>query len=110
VAIDDFGIGSSTLTRLLRLPVDILKVDGELTRHLGSATSEAILDLVIAMGHRLGITVIAEAVEDATMLRELHVVGCRLGQGYHLGEPVDPADLALEIGRGEPELPRRREV
>ncbi len=110
VAIDDFGIGSSTLTRLLRLPVDILKVDGELTRHLGSATSDAILDLVIAMGHRLGIAVIAEAVEDPTMLHELHVVGCRLGQGYHLGEPAEPHDLTLDGGRGEPALPRRRGV
>ena len=85
-------------------------MDGELTRHLGSATSDAILDLVIAMGHRLGIAVIAEAVEDATMLHELHVLGCRLGQGYHLGEPAEPHDLTLDGGRGEPALPRRRGI
>jgi diguanylate cyclase (GGDEF)-like protein/PAS domain S-box-containing protein len=91
VAIDDFGVGHSSLSYLKRLPADMLKIDKFFIKELEQDT--AIVRTVVELAHILGMRVVAEGVENerqATLLREM---GCDLGQGYHFAEPLPPEDM-----------------
>nr|MCH9729125.1 bifunctional diguanylate cyclase/phosphodiesterase [Actinomycetes bacterium] len=90
VAIDDFGSGYSALAYLRDLPIDEVKLD----RHfIGSVATDnraaAVVRAVIDLTHDLGITVVAEGVEDAQTANWLQQRGCDIGQGYHFSKPVD---------------------
>jgi len=94
VGIDDFGTGYSSLAYLKRLPVDFIKVD----RSFIAGVVEDRLDLeivtaVIRLGQALGLTVIAEGVEDAAQLAVLRELGCDQAQGYLLGRPQPGAPV-----------------
>ena len=94
IVIDDFGTGYSSLGRLHRFPVDILKIDQSFVRPmLVDPDSAAIVRSVTALGHALGLGVIAEGVEDEPTARELLRLGCVHGQGYHFARP-QPAEAA----------------
>jgi diguanylate cyclase (GGDEF)-like protein/PAS domain S-box-containing protein len=91
VAIDDFGVGHSSLSYLKQLPADMLKIDKFFIKELEQDT--AIVRTVVDLAHNLGMEVVAEGVENerqATLLREM---GCDLGQGYHFAEPLPPEDM-----------------
>jgi diguanylate cyclase (GGDEF)-like protein/PAS domain S-box-containing protein len=111
VAIDDFGTGYSSLLSLLRYRVDVLKIDGTFVAGLGSSTeSNAIIEAVIGLAHTLGMTVIAEGVENSPQLSELRRLECDAACGFLLGRPVsadEVADLvqcaADEAGPAEPD-------
>lgn len=94
VAIDDFGAGYSSLRRLETLPIDVLKVDGALLASLRDGAEESpILEAIVTMGHRLGMTLVAEWVETEHQAQVLRRLGYDLGQGYLFGAP-QPVDLA----------------
>ncbi len=97
ISLDDFGTGYSNLSYLRSIPVDELKIDklfmGELTREVGNA---AIVNSIIALGHNLGMRVVAEGVETEAQVRYLRARGCDLLQGYHFS-PAVPADGLLEM-------------
>jgi EAL domain-containing protein (putative c-di-GMP-specific phosphodiesterase class I) len=94
VAIDDFGKGHSTLARLSRLPVDVLKLDRDFVAHIeDDPRTAAVVASVVELGRRLGMDVVAEGVETPGQLAELRRLGCRFLQGYLLGRPVPAADL-----------------
>jgi EAL domain-containing protein (putative c-di-GMP-specific phosphodiesterase class I) len=87
IAIDDFGTGYSSITRLERLPVDILKID----RHFlepGNPKAEVLLRLMVETAYALGLWVIAEGVEEEPQRRLLEAFNCPFAQGYLLGRPV----------------------
>ena len=89
LAIDDFGTGFSSLAYLKRFPVDLLKIDKSFiagVAHRGHDT--AIVEAIIALGHALGLRVIAEGVETPDQLRQLRSLGSELGQGYFFGQPL----------------------
>lgn len=92
VAIDDFGTGHSSLSHLVMLPVDLLKIDrsfvSELPHNDGNA---AIVDAVVTLSRRLNLRVIAEGIEEVEQLRFLQNVGCDAGQGF-LFSPAVSAD------------------
>jgi diguanylate cyclase len=99
VAIDDFGSGYSALSYLRDLTVDEVKLD----RHfLASVTenerSAAIVRAVIDLTHDLGVTVVAEGVEDAATASWLRDSGCDIGQGYYFGKPAPAAAIATLVG------------
>jgi diguanylate cyclase (GGDEF)-like protein len=96
IAIDDFGTGYSSLAYLKRLPVDELKIDRSFVRDVcEDADDRAIVRSTIGLGHDLGLSIVAEGVEDAATWGLLDQMGCDIGQGYYIGRPV-PADELLE--------------
>ena len=94
ISLDDFGKGYSSLARLARLPVDVLKMDRDFVGHIvGDARSAAIVGSVVELGRTLGIDVVAEGVETPGQLAALRELGCRFLQGHLLGRPVPPEQL-----------------
>ncbi|ACC76112.1 EAL domain-containing protein [Paraburkholderia phymatum] len=94
ISIDDFGTGYSSLMYLKRLPASELKIDRGFVRELAhDAEDAAIVSSVVALGHTLGIDIVAEGVETATQKEFLTRLGCNSLQGYLLGRPVPAADL-----------------
>lgn len=88
IAIDDFGTGYSSLAYLKNLPVDELKVDRSFVKDMADNRYDAaIVRSTIELGHNLGITVVAEGVEDGRTWRLLRDLGCDLAQGHYLGRP-----------------------
>jgi diguanylate cyclase (GGDEF)-like protein/PAS domain S-box-containing protein len=95
LSIDDFGTGYSSLSYLSRLPVNKLKIDRSLIRDmLIEPKDRAITEAIIALAHRLNMTVVAEGVESAAVHAALVEARCNTVQGYHTGRTM-PAD-ALE--------------
>lgn len=89
ISIDDFGTGYSSLSELKNLPVQTLKIDQSLVRDLpDDKDDEAISRAVIAMGHALELSVIAEGIETRSQLEVLKDTGCDYYQGYLLGKPL----------------------
>jgi EAL domain-containing protein (putative c-di-GMP-specific phosphodiesterase class I) len=94
LAIDDFGTGFGSLTYLKHLPVRYLKIDMEFVRGLvGSETDQAIVRSIVTIAESLGMTTVAEGVEDARTAEVLRESGVDLAQGFHLGRPA-PVALA----------------
>jgi EAL domain-containing protein (putative c-di-GMP-specific phosphodiesterase class I) len=92
ISIDDFGTGYSSLSYLKRLPVDELKIDRSFVSHLATDDHDlAIVRSTIGLAHDLGLTVVAEGVEDLATWNVLASLGCDVVQGYFLSRPL-PAD------------------
>ncbi|HSZ35615.1 MAG TPA: EAL domain-containing protein [Acidimicrobiales bacterium] len=91
IALDDFGTGYSTFLHLLRLPVDIVKIDKSFVDMLGQGEddSRSMAAALIQLARTLGYATIAEGVETAAQLESLRLMGCDLAQGYHLGRPLE---------------------
>ncbi|WP_189420200.1 putative bifunctional diguanylate cyclase/phosphodiesterase [Streptomyces griseoviridis] len=118
IAIDDFGTGYSNLAYLSRLPVSVLKLDGSFVRGFqyeargaerdGDDTSpadEVIVEAMVQLAHRLGLTVTAECVETSDQARRLRRIGCDTGQGWLYSRPVPPdriSELLLQAVAGKP--------
>jgi diguanylate cyclase (GGDEF)-like protein/PAS domain S-box-containing protein len=96
VALDDFGLGYSSLTHLKALPVDVVKVDRSFVADLVRSTEDrAVVEAVLTLARRMGLTVIAEGVETADQDELLREMGCPVVQGYLYGRPVPPAEVLL---------------
>jgi diguanylate cyclase (GGDEF)-like protein len=94
IAVDDFGIGYSSLSYLSRLPVDRIKLDKSLIHSLTTKQKDAaIVRSIIALGKELDVSVIAEGVETEQQFQMLQDLGCLQVQGYLLGRPVPPKDV-----------------
>ncbi len=99
VAIDDFGMGHSSLNRLQSFPVDRLKIDRTFISSLTSdAASGSIAGAMITIGQSLGLEVTAEGVETHEHLRALRTLGCRSAQGFLFSKPVI-ADTIVGLAR-----------
>jgi len=97
LSIDDFGTGYSSLEQLYRMPFNELKIDRFLVREMGvRGEAAAIVEAIIAMGHKLKLAVCAEGVESAEVLTSLLESGCDKFQGYLIGRPASAE--ALEEG------------
>jgi EAL domain-containing protein (putative c-di-GMP-specific phosphodiesterase class I) len=94
LSLDDFGQCYTSLSQLGRLPLQEVKIDrAYVSRAAGSATDAAIVAAVIEIGHSLGLTVVAEGVEETETLSLLQEWGCDGYQGWLLGRPVPAAEL-----------------
>ena len=103
LSLDDFGTGYSSMAYLKILPVDQLKVDRSFVRDLNSNDSDAVLvQSSIDLGHNLGLSVVAEGVEDDATLIVLKTLGADVIQGFYLGRPMPEALLQTMDARAQP--------
>jgi EAL domain-containing protein (putative c-di-GMP-specific phosphodiesterase class I) len=94
LAMDDFGVGYSSLVQLRQLPFTEIKIDRLFVTDLPHASeSRAIVEAVVALGHGLGLEVTAEGVESEAQFEALRALGCDVAQGYFVGEPLEPDAL-----------------
>ncbi len=99
IAIDDFGTGYCSLSYLQRFPVDIVKIDRRFVEELGEAQkSSTLASMILQMTSALGVTSVAEGIENPAQLHVLRGLGCDLGQGYLLSRPLEATDLAARFG------------
>ncbi len=92
LSVDDFGTGYSSLAYLQRLPVNELKIDRSFVLGLAESPSDGeIVRSTVGLGHNLGLTIVAEGVEDESSLTFLRDVGCDIAQGFFIAKPM-PAD------------------
>nr|WP_239083851.1 EAL domain-containing protein [Asanoa ishikariensis] len=95
-ALDDFGAAQASLAHLRRLPIDILKVDRALvgehaTSRQSGGMAKPLIDVVVSVGRRLGMEIIAEGLESGAQIDQARAAGCQLGQGFALSHPA-PAE------------------
>jgi diguanylate cyclase len=89
ISLDDFGTGYSALAYLKHLPVDTLKIDRAFVRDLPSDRGDAaIVSAVVALGHAMDITVVAEGVETSEQTALVRRLGCDALQGFHFSRPL----------------------
>jgi diguanylate cyclase (GGDEF)-like protein len=94
LSIDDFGTGYSSMSYLQTMPVHELKIDRMFISTLSLPRGRAIVRAILELGHALGLSVVAEGVEDEETTTALVAMGCDLIQGYHVCRPVPAAGIA----------------
>ncbi|HEY2636491.1 MAG TPA: EAL domain-containing protein, partial [Solirubrobacteraceae bacterium] len=110
LAIDDFGVGFSSLSQVRRLsPVDVLKIDRSFVAELGAAPQDgAIIAGIVGIAHMLGLTTVAEGIETADQAAGARDLGCDRAQGFHFARPAPPAamdELLAAAAAGQPVIP-----
>ena len=107
-AVDDFGIGYSSMALLLSLPFTELKIDRSFVSSLtGSIKARTMLEAMVALGNRLDMQVVAEGIEHESELKLLRSIGCPAGQGYLFAAPMDQQALLqwMAVPRPAPRQP-----
>lgn len=100
VAIDDFGVGYSSIGYIRRLFVDIIKIDRSLiTRVDTDPQQHRVAAAILALVDAFGLAAVAEGVETTAQAECLHALGCRYGQGYLWGRPVTAAEMTAILSR-----------
>lgn len=98
LSIDDFGTGYSSLQYLRLLPLDQLKIDQSFVHAIRSKEGLAIINTICALGHSMGLSLLAEGVEDADILPLLQELGCRHVQGFLYSYPLNLVDANRFLG------------
>ncbi|GIM95868.1 hypothetical protein Ato02nite_076610 [Paractinoplanes toevensis] len=101
-ALDDFGAGQASLSHLRRLPVDMLKLDASLAAPPAVDGAPAVMDVVVSLGRRLGMEIVAKGLEASGQAERAAAAGCRYGQGFGLARPApaERMEAYLESHRG----------
>lgn len=106
LSIDDFGTGYSSLFYLSRLPVSELKIDRSFVcRMLDHRTDQLIVQSTIDLAHNLGLQVVAEGIESQAVRQRLGELGCDIGQGFHIGQPMPAAAVLPWLAAAGPTRP-----
>jgi diguanylate cyclase (GGDEF)-like protein len=103
IAIDDFGVGASSLARLRRLPVAVVKIDKSLVDHVPDGhVASGLLDAVVGMVRALQLKTIIEGVERADQAKHLREAGYDLAQGFYYARPMAADGIARSLAAAEP--------
>lgn len=102
IAVDDFGTGCTGLSYLVSLPLDTLKIDRFFIKELGYIDKHTqIVIAMVSMAHQLGLTVVAEGIENETVCNATLQLGCDAGQGYWFSRPLTSMEALAFILRSE---------
>lgn|GEM_PF-2757815 len=102
VAIDDFGIGYSSLSYIVRLPIDSIKIDKSFVQNIGSSKeAEAIVSSIINLCKTLNLNVVAEGIESEIELEYLRRNHCDIGQGYYFSKPITISEIESQFLNSE---------
>lgn len=100
VYLDDFGTGYSSLSYLKMFPVNTLKVDKSFVRDMHEGNNEnTLVSAIIAMGHSLGLDIVAEGAELKSQVATLQRMGCQYVQGYYFSKPVPAEEFSAAAAR-----------
>jgi diguanylate cyclase (GGDEF)-like protein len=113
LSVDDYGTGYASMVYLKNLPLDELKIDRSFVARMTTEEQQRILtQSVIELGHNLGLSVVAEGVEDAAVCQALRAAGCDVAQGFLYSRPVPAVEIAAWHERadrdGVPVIPAQR--
>lgn len=101
LAVDNFGSGLAPLNLLVRLPIDVLKLDPRLTQTATQTGRQvAVLESLVQLGLKLGVQVVAQGIESPEQLAALIGLGCELGQGPLLSSALQPAQAQILAQQG----------
>ena len=99
IAVDNFGQSLAPLNHLVRLPIDMVKMDPKMTVAATSpGRQQAVVEALIHLGRTLGVQVVAQGIETTEQLDALCRMGCELGQGHLLSYELEPS-LAYRVAR-----------
>ncbi len=102
LALDDFGTGFSSIGYLRQFPFDVLKVDRSFVRDIGmNATANALIQSLVSLGDALGLSVIAEGIENEDQLKLLRLIQCEFVQGFMISRPVAANEIDALIVAAE---------
>jgi diguanylate cyclase (GGDEF)-like protein len=100
IAFDDFGTGYASLAYLKKFPLDRLKIDKSFVSDIRKNSDDAaIVSTIIGLSRSLGLSVIAEGIEDSDTAELLRRMGCQEAQGYHFGQPIPAAEFEQKFLR-----------
>ncbi len=106
IALDDFGTGYASLSAILALPLDKLKIDASFVRQCEDVKSASIIHAIVALARAIGLKVTAEGVETEAQRSFLRIAGSHFLQGYLFSRPVPADDITRMLGA--PEVPPSR--
>jgi EAL domain-containing protein (putative c-di-GMP-specific phosphodiesterase class I) len=102
LSIDDFGTGHSSLSYLLRFPLDVLKIDRTFVTNLvKNKESRQIVKTIMGLAKDMGMSVVAEGIETQGQALQLNLMGCDFGQGYLFSRPLPAADIVELMHAGQ---------
>ena len=93
VAIDDFGVGFSSLSYLQKLPLDRLKIDKTFVHNSNQQSGRIIIETIVDMAHKLGLGVVAEGIEDEQQVSYFTALNCTEAQGFYFARPMPASKL-----------------
>lgn len=100
ISVDDFGTGYTSISYLKQFPISVLKIDQHFIKGIPHNQDDiAITSAVIALGHNLGLEVVAEGVETAEQMQYLAEHNCDLIQGYFLSRPLPASKIILQFSK-----------
>ena len=100
VAIDDFGIGFSSLSYLQQLPLDRIKIDRTFVKEFFRPNGALIAETIVNLGRKLGLATIAEGIENKEQEQAVRAMGCEEAQGYLYAKDMSAADLVKFLSKG----------
>jgi len=102
ISIDDFGTGYTSLSYIRRLPVSEIKVDKSFVLNMREVNDDAVIvRSIVELGHNLGLSVVAEGIEDVETWDLLSDLKCNTAQGYFISRPVSAADFSVWVKSGD---------
>jgi EAL domain-containing protein (putative c-di-GMP-specific phosphodiesterase class I) len=97
-ALDEFGLGRSSLEELCRLPFDVVKIARPLVERVGSGTAdERVARAIVGLAKPLGLKVVAEGIETRAQAERLKELGCQLGQGFYFDRALGVAQATRRL-------------
>ncbi|RUO80653.1 diguanylate phosphodiesterase [Idiomarina tyrosinivorans] len=109
VAIDDFGVGFSSLSYLQQLPLDRLKIDRTFVNNAATDSGRVIIETIVNMGHRLGMSLLAEGIEEPHQAKYFAELGCAEAQGYFYAKPMN-AEALTDLLKARAKNRQRQQV